>query len=289
MSLFIKKYKLEIAFMTPIMVFIMGFTFLPIVQTIISGFQSPTTNGFTLDVYRELFKRQSFIQSIGNTIYVTVLGLIIQITAGFGIACILKKNFRGKGIVRALVLMPMGIPTIVAGVAMLYIFMTSGYLNELLYTLGLTSTPINWTSSRFLSLLQVSVADTWKVIPTVVLLFLAGLEAIPGDMYEAADIDGASGWQTLWSITLPQLKSTTTMVVMIRAVDLLRIFELPMVLLGKVVPFVGTFAFEEFSYGNNNASAAASTVLLVIIIVFVAIYMSIFNRERGIAGANKNS
>jgi trehalose transport system permease protein len=275
--------------MLPLTVFILAFTLLPICQTILLSFQSPESGAFTIAVYQDLFKRQSFMQSIGNTWIITFLGLAIQICTGFLAAFILKKIFPGRAIVRSIVLMPMGIPTIVSGVAMLYIFMTSGYLNELFYRLGIITTPINWTSSRFLSLLQVAVADTWKVMPTVVLLFLAGLEAIPSDIYEAADIDGISPFQKLVRITIPQLRATFVMIVMLRSIDLLRIFELPMVLLGRMVPFVGTFAYEEYSYGNNNASAAASTILLVMIIVFAAVFMTLFNREGGIVNADKKS
>jgi trehalose transport system permease protein len=273
--------------MLPLTVFILGFTLVPICQTIALSFHSQNTGAFGGEVYADLFNRQSFLQSVGNTWIITFLGLAIQISAGFSVALLLKKRFAGRAIVRALVLMPMGIPTIVSGVAMLYIFMTSGYLNELFYSLKLIETPVNWTSSRFLSLLQVAIADTWKVIPTVVLLFLAGLEAIPEDMYEAADIDGINAFQKLIHITIPQLQSTFIMVVMLRAIDLLRIFELPMVLLGKMIPFVGTFAYEEYSYGNNNASAAASTILLGMILFFAFVFMKLFNREGGIVNAGK--
>ena len=275
--------------MIPITVFILGFTFVPISQTILLSFQSPATGELSMEVYHSLFNRLAFTDSVANTWIITFMGLVVQLSVGFMAAYILKKRFAGKSIVRALVLMPMGIPTIVSGVAMLYVFMTSGYLNELFYSLRLISTPINWTSSRMVSLLQVAIADTWKVMPIVILLFLAGLEAIPEEIYEAATIDGTSGFQKLVSITLPQLRSTFVMVVMLRAVDLLRIFELPMVLLGKAVPFVGTFAYDEYIYGNTNASAAASTVLLVMILIFTAAFLAGFNREGGIINAHKKN
>jgi len=140
-----------------------------------------------------------------------------------------------------------------------------------------------------MSLLQVAIADTWKVMPIVILLFLAGLESIQEEMYEASNIEGASGFQKLVFITLPQLRTTFIMIVMLRVVDLLRIFELPMVLLGRAVPFVGTFAYEEYAYGNINSSAAASTILLAMILVFTAVFLTIFNREGGIVNANKKN
>jgi len=178
------------------------------------------------------------------------------------------------------VLLPMGVPTMVSGVAMLYLFSTSGYINEVLYRLSLAPIPIDWTATKLRSLLVIAVADSWKVMPMVVMLFLAGLEAIPTEIYEAANVDGAGIMAKFWHITLPQLKATVTMTVLTRVVDLLRIFELPKVLVGQSTPFLATIAYEEYSYNNHANSAVASTLLLMIILVIVSLYMFFVERER---------
>ena len=177
-------------------------------------------------------------------------------------------------------MLPMGIPTMVSGVAMLYLFGMSGYLNEILYRLNVTPIPIDWTANRLRSLFVVAVADSWKVMPMVVMLFLSGLESIPLELYEAADVDGAGKFDCFRYITIPQLKATVTMTVLTRLVDLLRIFELPKVLLGGTTPFLATMSYEEYSYGNNAYSAVASTVLLALILVIVMAYMFAFEREK---------
>jgi len=174
--------------------------------------------------------------------------------------------------------MPMGIPTLVSGVAMLYIFGTQGYLNSFLYRIGLIDAPINWTSGGLRSLLVVAIADCWKVLPIVVLLLLAGLESISNDCYEASSIDGATKWQQFKYITLPLLKPSITMTVILRAVEAFRIFELPQVLVGKTLPVLSTYAYEEYAYNNLNASAVASTTLLILIIIFVALYLKFIDR-----------
>lgn len=279
---FMKKYYLEILFVLPLSIYILGFTVIPILKTIAMGFQDPSTGEWTLSVYQYLFNKPNFSRAIWNTIGITVIGLTIQITAGLGIAIILKQTFKGKGIIRSLVLMPMGIPTLVSGVTLLYVFGTQGYLNELLYRLGMIQVPINWTSGDWKSLFVVAFADTWKVLPIVVLLLLAGLESISKEIYEASSIDGASKWQTFRNVTLPLLKPTITMTIILRAVDSFRIFELPQILVGKAVPFLSTYAYEEYAYNNLSASGAASTILLLLIVIFVLLYLKFVDRGEGL-------
>lgn len=277
---FLKKYWLEILFVLPLILFILGFTIRPILNTIIMGFQDGT-GGWSLENYEYVFHRSSFYHAIKNTLTFSAIALTIQFSMGFAIAMLLKQTFIGKGIARAFVLLPLGVPTLVSGVAMLYIFGSNGYLNEIVYRLGISSVPVNWTGEFWRSLFVVAIADSWKVMPMVVLLMLSGLESIPEELYEASGIDGASRLQKFFYITIPQLKATITMTVLMRAVDLLKCFEMPQVLLGKGTPFMGTLAYDEYKYGNNGYSAVISTVLLFLIILVVGIYLYTFEREPG--------
>lgn len=282
---FINKYRLELMMISPLVLYIAGFTYIPIFQTILMSFQNHITGEWGLSVYKELFSKRDFIRAIFNTTAVTLMELVIQLSLGLLIASALTKKFKGKGIVRSLILMPMGVPTLVAGVALIYIFGTQGYLNELLFKLGLIKIPIVWTSGGPSSLLMVAIADSWKVLPIVVLLFLAGLESIPSDVYEAGSIDGANRFQTFMRITLPLLKPTITMTILLRAVDTFRIFELPTVLIGRITPFLATYAFDEYrAYNNPNASGAASTILLLCIVVFMLLYFKYVDRGEAFGG-----
>lgn len=277
----VKKYYLELLLVLPMTIYILAFTFTPIVRTILMGFQDQYTGEFSLSTYKELFSRPDFTKSITNTILISLISLCLQMVIAFIIASVLKQKFKGRGIVRSLVLMPMGIPTIVSGIIAMYIFGSSGYFNELLFKLHLITQPIEWLTGGMKGLIIVAIADTWKVLPTLVLLILAGLEGISRDVYEAGEIDGANSWQTFRYITIPMLKPTITMAVLFRAVDVFRIFELPQVLVGKSIPFVATFAYEEYNMGNANASGAASTILLVLILTFAFIWMKFIDKGEG--------
>ena len=279
-SQWLKKHGLNTVLVAPLMIFVFSFTIVPIFQTILLSFKDQITSEWTLRNYAYVFGRSFFSEAVINTLFVSAIGLLIQMVIGYLLASMLRTNFVGKGLARTLVMLPMGIPTMVSGVAMLYLFGMSGYLNEILYRLNVTPIPIDWTANRLRSLFVVAVADSWKVMPMVVMLFLSGLESIPLELYEAADVDGAGKFDCFRYITIPQLKATVTMTVLTRLVDLLRIFELPKVLLGGTTPFLATMSYEEYSYGNNAYSAVASTVLLALILVIVMAYMFAFEREK---------
>ena len=276
----IKKHWLDIVFVVPLIVFVFSFTVVPIIQTGIMSFQDQYSGVYSSSSYQYMAGRPQFGEAIRNTLVFTAIALFIQIIIGFFIAMLLKQSFVGKGLARAFVLLPMGVPTLVSGVAMSYIFSTSGYLNELVYRLGISKIPVNWTGDYLKGMIIVAIADSWKVMPMVVLLFLSGLESVPNELYEAGNIDGTNWLQRLWYITLPQVKAVATMTILMRVVDLLRAFEMPQVLLGARNPFMGTLAYQEYQYGNKNYSAVASTVLMVIIVVTVSAYMFLFERER---------
>lgn len=273
---FVKKYKLEIAMVLPLLLYILGFTVYPIIQTITLSFQDQYTKAFTLANYKEIIGKTEFKNAFFNTIALTFISLTLEMTAGLVIALILKRNFKGKGLLRSLMLVPMGVPTLVSGVAMTYIFGLNGYFNELLEKLHLIKLPVDWASGGFKTLLMVSVADMWKVTPLVILLLLAGLESIPDEVYEASNIDGATAWQIFKYVTLPLLKPSITMALILRAIDAFRIFELVLVLAGRATPVISTFAYDEYNnYANAYTSAAASTILLLIIAVFIVSYLKI--------------
>lgn len=191
-------------------------------------------------------------------------------------ALILSQNFRGRGAFRAILLISLGVPTIVAAANMRYIFDMSGLLNETLLRLGVLHVPRDWTRGGIPTLMIVIAADMWKVTPLVMLILLAGIEAIPQELYESARIDGAGRWKEFWKITLPLLRPSITIALVIRGIDAFRIFELPLILVGRTEPVMSTYAyFEYFEAINPNTSAAAGTILLIMILVTIIAYLRI--------------
>lgn len=261
--------------LAPLALYLFALTLTPVVSTLWLSLQD-ADGGWGLATFRTLAQQYQFGEAIGNTLAVTALGLTLEFVLGLATALLLVGHWRGQGLVRVLLLIPLGVPTIVAATSMRYMFGTVGYLNELLYQFGVIALPIDWTGSRWLALVTVAVADAWKVTPLVMLILLAGLQSIPRELYEAAHTDGAGRWQQFVGITLPLLQPALTMALIVRGIDAFRIFALPLALVGRNVPMLSTFAYVEYlEYGNQHTAAASSVVLLVMILVTVGAYLKL--------------
>ncbi len=280
---FLQSYWLETLMVLPLTLYIGLLTVTPVLQAIGLSFTDRYTGAFpTLANYQYIVSRPDFGEAFINTVGITILGVTLEMTVGLTLALMLARQFRGRGLFRTIILTPMGVPTLVAGAAMLYFFRTNGYLNELLLRIGLIDLPIYWTESGIKGILAVALADMWKVTPIVVLLLLAGLEAIPGDVYEAADVDGASRWETFRSITLPLLMPAITMALILRAIDAFRIFDVVMVMASRSIPVMSTFVYiNYFDFQDPYSASAAATILLLMIVAFIVTYFLVVERRRG--------
>jgi trehalose transport system permease protein len=267
----------------PLTLYIGLLTLVPVLQAIGLSFTDRYTGAFpTFSNYQYITSRPDFGNAFINTIGITLMGVTMEMVFGLIMALMLARQFRGRGFFRTIILTPMGVPTLVAGAAMLYFFRTNGYLNEALLRLGIISLPVYWTESGLRGMFAVALADMWKVTPIVVLLLLAGLEAIPGDVYEAADVDGASRWQSFWSITFPLLMPAITMALIVRAIDAFRIFDVVMVMASRSIPVMSTFVYiNYFDFQDPYSASAAATILLLMIVAFIGIYFLLVERRRG--------
>jgi trehalose transport system permease protein len=276
----------ELALVCPLFAYVLLLTVAPILDTVRTSLTVPGAGFPSLGNYQAIAASAVFRRAVVNTIGVAFLSLLLQLSVGLGVALLLHRRFPLRGLVRTIMLVPLGVPTIVAGAVMLLVFSRSGYLNALLFALADTVNlipgvdwqfvPTSWTvAGGWRTLATLAVADMWKVLPTVTLILLAGLESIPEDVYEAADVDGAPPGQRFLRITLPLLVPYVTMAVVLRAIDAFRIFELALVLAGRVEPVLGTFIWARYSPPTSDpyTAAAAAMVLFALIMAFIAGYL----------------
>lgn len=263
----------------PLALYLAGFTVVPVASTLALSVSAPG-GGITLDHFQRIAGHYQFGEAVVNTVAVTGIGLALELLLGLAAALALIGRPAGRKIFQVLLLVPLGVPTIVAAAVMRTVFGTVGYLNEILLRLGAIRTPVDWVGTRGLALFTVAVADAWKVTPLVMLILLAGLQAIPGELYEAARTDGASRWRQFAAITLPLLKPALTMALIVRGVDAFRIFALPLALTGRGLPVLSTYAYVEYlEYGNPYTAAASSVTLLVMILLAVGTYLKLAGPE----------
>jgi trehalose transport system permease protein len=273
------QHWLDALLVAPLVLYILFFMLVPVAQSIFLSFMPRGGGAPTLENYQTIVNRSQFQAAFVNTIGITVMGVAMEMVAGIIIALMLAREFRGRGLFRSIVLVPLGVPTLVAGAAMLYFVGFNGYLNRILLDLGVIQTPVYWQQSGPRGMFAIAIADLWKTTPLVVLILLAGLEAIPGDIYEAASVDGADGWRRFWDQTIPLLMPSITMALILRVIDAFRIFDIALVLAGQAIPVMSSFVYFDYQAGSLNTAAAAAVILLLMILVFVVAYLLLVARR----------
>lgn len=221
-----------------------------------------------------------FIQSIVNTVFFTIVSVFLELMLGLMVAMVVNTHFRGRGTMRAIMLIPWAIPTAISTVLWRHMLgdNTSSPINAILVGLGVIQNSQAWRANYPLA--SVIFVDVWKTIPFMALLLLAGLQTISGDLYEAASVDGATPIQQFFRITLPLLLPTITIALIFRTLDSLRAFDVFQVLLGRSTPSMAVYNYEKlassFQYGF---ASAIGVVIFIIIFVFTVLYMSAFHVE----------
>lgn len=240
------------------------------------------TESFGLDNYLGIFQGTTadrFWNAFWNTTTFTVVSVAVETVIGIGMALVMNKAFRGRGLVRASILVPWAIPTAISALLWRWIFATDGVANQVV---GLFYEKVLWTTEGFQAWLAVVIADTWKTAPFIGLLVLAGLQIIPAEVYEAAKVDGASAWRTFWRITLPLVRPALVVAVLFRILDVLRMFDLPYVLIGSRKTSVETLsmlAFEEMSALRYGPAAAYATVLFLYVAVVAYVFVRVLGAD----------
>ncbi|MDJ0675683.1 MAG: sugar ABC transporter permease [Calothrix sp. MO_167.B42] len=264
-------------FLTPAIVLLSIFVFFPIVYLFYLSFTagSFTANGaywVGLKNYWRLFLNHDFWQVMGNTVYFTAATVIPSLIIPLGLAVLLNQAFRLQGVLRTAYFLPSIISIVAAGLGFRWLFQLEGPVNAILGTVGIKSIP--WLGDTFWAMIILIILSVWKQLGFNMVVFLAGLQAIPSSRYEAAELDGANGWQQFWHITLPGLQPTFIFAFVTTVIFTLRSFEQVYVITGGgplnstnlLVYYIYQEAFGQFDFGY---AAAAATVLLAIALVMV--------------------
>jgi len=225
--------------------------------------------------YVRIFGDGHFWQTFGITVRFTVLSVLLEVIFGMGVALVLNQTFRGRNVVRAIALLPWALPTALIALGWTWIFNDQyGIANDILLRLNLVQVGINWLGEPFTATLALIVADVWKTTPFVSILLLAGLQTIPADLYEAHSLEGASPWQSFWTITLPLLVPQIVVATLFRFAQAFGIFDLVQVMTGGgpggstevVALYIYANAMRYLDFGYASALIVVTFLLLVIAI-----------------------
>jgi ABC-type sugar transport system permease subunit len=235
--------------------------------------------------YRDLLTDPVALTSIRTTLIFIAVTIPLELLVGLGIALVLNEMFRGRGLLRAVVLIPWAIPTVVASQMWRFIFNDRyGLVNFVLFGADTSSYWAPLAHPHF-ALAAIMIAEVWKTTPFAALIILAGLQSIPDDLYEAASVDGATPWQKFRHLTLPLLKPALLLALLFRTIDALRVFDLVFVMTQggpadatNVLQFYGyKKTFAEGMIGSG--SAIAVTVFFMSLVLALA-YLRAFKTTR---------
>jgi trehalose/maltose transport system permease protein len=272
-------------FMAPMLIVLALVAGWPLLRTMWFGFtdanlsdlQAAEFVGFVNYYY--LLTDPAWWNAVWNTLVFTGASLVLETILGMAIALTLNAHFRGRGLLRAAVLIPWAIPTVVSAQMWNWMYHdVFGVINEVLKMLGLITEPIAWTASPDTALLAIIMVDVWKTTPFMALLLLAGLQMLPQECYESARVDGVHPIKVFFKVTLPLLRPALMVAIIFRALDALRIFDLIYVMSGnnEDTMSMSVYArqqlvdFQDVGYGS-----AAATLLFLIIAMITVIYLTL--------------
>ena len=237
--------------------------------------------------YAVMFQDSAFQSAILNTTVFVLISVTIEFVLGLAIALAINREFRGRGLTRAAILVPWAFPLIVSAVMWRLMYLPEGgVLNYLAVVWGPLDTPI--LTDGTLLLFGAVLSDVWKTTPFMALLILAGLQTIPGDVYEAAEIDGASRIQSFFRITLPLLKGSILVALLFRTLDAWRIFDLFWGMSDRQLESLSTYAYKTVRLSQIlfNVGNAAAVFVFVTGLIIAFIFIKGFGMQTTPGGGN---
>lgn len=291
----------EIAiFVSPALILFVGFVILPVIlAAVYSFFNLPPAFRFDqltaerfvgLDNYVRALTTPEFQRAIGNNFFILVMSLLVQGPLAIAIALMLNRALKGRGAIRLLIFVPYVLAEVIAGLSWKLLLQPTGGVNATLELLGLGAFTQNWLADPAIAMWTVFFILTWKYIGFAILLMLAGLQGIPDELTEAAQIDGASWWQVQRYITLPLLAPTIRIWAFLSIIGSLQVFDMIWVTVTPAVRRIATetmatYMVQQGQFAGQPGYGSAIAVILFVISLVIALIYQRFALRRDLAGA----
>lgn len=289
--------RFEIALLVgPALIMFLGFVIFPVAMAAYYGFfrwqgYGTPTDFVGLQNYVTILTDPTFLEALGHNGFIVIASIVLQGPVAVLLALLLNRRMRGQSLIRVLIFVPYVIAEVVVGTGFGLMLQTQGAVNGLLESWGLGALAHDWISDPAIAIWTLMAILTWKYVGFAVILFLAGLQGIPEELYEAAALDGAGYWQTHWRITLPLLAPTLRIWAFLSIIGALQLFDLVYIIWGQyVASTAGTSTMATYmvvngrNAGNFGFGNAVAVVIFVISLVVALIYQR-FVLRRDTAGA----
>lgn len=284
---------LEIAVLIgPALIMFLGFVIFPVVMAAYYGFfrwqgYGPPTDFVGLQNYITIFTDSTFLEALGHNGFIVIASIVLQGPVAVLLALLLNRKMRGQSIIRVLIFVPYVIAEVVVGTGFGLMLQTKGALNGMLEGLGLGALTNDWIADPNIAIWTLMAILTWKYVGFAVILFLAGLQGIPEELYEAAALDGAGYWKTHRLITLPLLAPTLRIWAFLSVIGALQLFDLVYIIWGQyVASTAGTSTMATYMVANGRnagnfgyGNAVAVVIFLISLVVALVYQRFILSRD----------
>ncbi len=277
---------LPYALLLPTVAFLSVFFVYPMVQALVVSVRGED-GGFTLRHFQTMAADTYFGDALRNSLVLTAITIPLQVALGLGIALLVNARFRGHEWFLYACAIPLGISDLAAGLIWLSVFTERGYLNAVLRGMGLVSQPITFLSPEHPGWLYGAMIATevWRATAIVMIVLVAGLQLIPKDYFETADVFGATGWRKLRYVTLPLMRPALQTALIIRTILAFQLFATVITLAGRIVPVLAGEAYFQYSqYRNPNVASAYAVVIMTLSMAITVIYLLLL-RTRDVEAA----
>jgi raffinose/stachyose/melibiose transport system permease protein len=291
----------EIAiFVLPALILFLGFVVLPVILAAVYSLynlppafrwdQLDSDHFVGLDNYVRALTTPEFLRAIGNNFFILFMSLLIQGPIAIGIALLLNRALKGRGLFRLLIFVPYVLAEVIAGLSWKLLLQPTGGVNAMLEAVGLGAFTRNWLADPDIALWTVFFILTWKYIGFAILLMLAGLQGIPEELTEAAQIDGATWWQVQRHITIPLLAPTIRIWAFLSIIGSLQVFDMIWVTVSPAVRRIATetmatYMVQQGQFAGQPGYGSAIAVILFVISLVIALIYQRFALRRDLAGA----
>lgn len=296
------RKRLEILILvTPALVLFVGFVILPVILAAVYSFYNLPAAfqwddladperfvGF--DNYVRALTTPEFLRAIGNNFFILVMSLLVQGPIAIGVALLLNRSLRGRGTLRLLIFVPYVLAEVIAGLSWKLLLQPNGAVNAILEAVGLGALTRNWLADPGIALWTIFFILTWKYIGFAILLFLAGLQGVPDELAEAAQLDGASWWQIQRYITIPLLAPTIRIWAFLSIIGSLQVFDMVWVTVaptvrGMATETMATYMVQQGQFAGQPGYGSAIAVILFLISLVVALVYQRLALHRDLRGA----
>jgi multiple sugar transport system permease protein len=272
--------------MAPAVIFLVLFLAWPALRALLIAFQ--TAGGdFTLANFQQMVKEADFRLALRNTFLLLLIVIPLETSIALGMAVLAQSRLRGTGFFLYIWSLPLAISDLAAGLVWLSIFTQHGYLNSVLQDLHLVAHPVGFLNYNSLGglVFAVVLAETWRSISLVMVIVLSGVQAIPAELGEAAQMLGASAWRRFWHVTLPLLKPTLQVALILRTTAAFQVFAVVLVLTGSAFPVLATKAESwVYEYRNYQMAAVYAILLLALSSLSTVVYLTTLRTPRAVFG-----